>query len=176
MLHVGDIHSGSQYCTLAYNRTIAKLWRQFKDPVVYTPGDNEWTDCQKSGEGGNVTDANGNLVDYANGDPVANLALIRSMFFPVAGETLGQRKMKVASQALAYDPVHPTDAEYVENVMWVQSGVLFVTLNIPGGSNNDDENWYGATKTVHRYRRLHSALLPICAGSRVRSPKRRPMA
>ncbi len=30
--------------------------------------------------------------------------------------------------------------------MWVQSRVLFVTLNIPGGSNNDDK-WYDATKS-----------------------------
>src|SRR5215813_6911217 len=147
VVHVGDIHSGSQFCTLAYNRTIQKLWEQYKDPLVYTPGDNEWADCHKSGEGGNVKDAGVNFVDYANGDPVANLALVRAMFFPVAGQTLGQRNMRVTSQALANDPAHPTDAEYVENVMWKRASVLFVTLNIPGGSNNDDDNWYGLPKT-----------------------------
>src|SRR5262245_45787825 len=26
IIHVGDIHSGSQFCTLAYDQTIAKLW------------------------------------------------------------------------------------------------------------------------------------------------------
>ena len=148
VLHVGDIHSGSQYCTLSYNRTVLDLWTQFKNPLVYTPGDNEWTDCQKSKEGGNVKDSNGNYVDYANGNPVANLALIRSMFFSKPGETLGKHEKKVISQAQAYDPAYPKDAEYVENVMWEQSGVLFVTVNIPGGSNNDDDNWFGAaTKT-----------------------------
>ncbi len=25
--------------------------------------------------------------------------------------------------------------------MWEESGVMFVTLNIPGGSNNDDDLW-----------------------------------
>ena len=147
VLHAGDIHSGSNYCTLAYNRRISELWRQFKDPLVYTPGDNEWADCHKSGEGGNVIDSNGNYVDYANGNPVANLALVRAMFFATPGETLGGRKMRVISQSLAYDTAHPTDAEYVENVMWEQSSVLFVTLNIPGGSNNDDDKWYGADKS-----------------------------
>lgn len=147
VLHVGDIHSGSQYCTLAYNRAVFDLWTQFKDPLVYTPGDNEWADCHKSGEGGNVMDSNGDYVDYANGDPVANLALVRQMFFSSPGETLGGRKAQVISQALAYDPAHPKDAEYVENVIWEQSKVLFVTLNIPGGSNNDDDGWYGAPKT-----------------------------
>jgi hypothetical protein len=137
VLHVGDIHSGKQYCTQAYDQSIYDLWSDYKDPLVYTPGDNEWTDCHKSGEGGNVTDSHGDPVDYANGNPVANLDLIRSIFFPVAGQTLGGRKKQVISQAQAYDPAHPGDAQYVENVMWEQSQTLFVTLNIPGGSNND---------------------------------------
>jgi hypothetical protein len=36
------------------------------------------------------------------------------------------------------------DANYVENVMWEQSKILFVTINLPGGSNNDADVWYGA--------------------------------
>lgn len=152
VLHTGDIHSGSTYCTLAYDQTVLDLWSQFKDPLVYTPGDNEWADCQKSKEGGGVTNTAGEFVDYAAGHPVANLALVRQLFFPVPGETLGGRRKRVISQAQAYDPAHPADAEYVENVMWVQSKVLFVTLNIPGGSNNDDDQWnktaFGATRTA----------------------------
>jgi hypothetical protein len=151
VLHTGDIHSGSTYCTLAYNQTILDLWSQFKAPLVYTPGDNEWSDCQKSKEGGGVKNAAGDYVDYAAGHPVANLALVRSMFFPEAGETLGGRRKHVSSQAQAYDPGHPSDAEYVENVIWEQSQVLFVTVNIPGGSNNDDDQWnagaFGAVKS-----------------------------
>jgi hypothetical protein len=146
VFHVGDIHSGSQFCTLAYNRTVFKLWGDFKDPLIYTPGDNEWADCHKSGEGGNVTDSNGNYVAYANGDPVANLGLVRQLFFSNPGKTLGKNKTGVISQALAYDRAHPTDAEYVENVMWKHAGVLFVTLNIPGGSNNGDDTWYKAAE------------------------------
>ncbi len=154
VLHIGDIHSGKQYCTEAYDRSIFDLFAGFKDPLVYTPGDNEWTDCHKKAEGGGmynpmtrqidyVRDANGNLVDYAGGDPLANLALVRSTFFPVAGETLGGRRKRVISQADAYDPAYPSDAAFVENVMWEQSKVLFVTVNIPGGSNNDNDVWYG---------------------------------
>ena len=30
----------------------------------------------------------------------------------------------------------------VENVMWEQSQVLFVTLDVPGGSNNDADPWF----------------------------------
>ena len=154
VLHVGDIHSGKQFCTEAYDRSIYRLWRLFQHPLVYTPGDNEWADCHKAGEGGGtynpvtmqidfLTDGHGNLVDYQGGNPVANLNLIRSIFFAKPGRTLGTFKV-VLSQAQAFDQNHPEDATYVENVMWEQSGVLFVTVNIPGGSNNDKDIWYGA--------------------------------
>lgn len=154
VLHVGDIHSGKQYCTQSYDQSIYDLWTRFQDPLVYTPGDNEWTDCHKAAEGGGiynpstgqidyVTGADGNPVDYAGGDPIANLALVRSTFFKHPGLTLGAHKRFVLSQAWAHDPRHPSDAQFVENVMWVQSRALFVTLNIPGGSNNDADVWYG---------------------------------
>jgi hypothetical protein len=152
VMFVGDTHSGAGYCTLAANQTVLDLWSEFRDPLVYTPGDNEWTDCQKAKEGGGVKNSAGEYVAYAAGHPVANLALVRSMFFPKAGETLGSHEKHVTSQAQAYDPAHPADAEYVENVMWEQSKVLFVTVNIPGGSNNDDDLWnaaaFGAVKSA----------------------------
>ena len=151
VLFTGDIHSGSGYCTQEYNQRIVDFWSELRDPLVYTPGDNEWSDCQKSKEGGGVKNSAGEYVTYAAGHPVANLALVRAMFFPEPGETLGREK-HVASQAQAFDPAHPSDAEYVENVMFEQSKVLFVTLNIPGGSNNDDDLWntgaFGAVRSA----------------------------
>lgn len=154
VMHVGDIHSGSQYCTESYDRAVLGLWDAFKDPLVYTPGDNEWSDCHKVKEGGGlynastgqidyVKDASGACVDYACGNPTANLDLVRSIFFAQPGVTLGGRKKAVLSQASAFDPAHPSDAKYVENVMWEQNQTVFVTVNIPGGSNNDADKWYG---------------------------------
>jgi hypothetical protein len=136
VLHVGDIHSGSQYCTEAYDRTVYDLWTAFKNPLVYTPGDNEWTDCHKKKEGGHLG------VDYADGNPLANLDLVRDIFFANPGYALGGEYKRVRTQALYYDLAHPEDGEYVENVMWEQSQVLFVTLNVPGGSNNDADPWF----------------------------------
>jgi hypothetical protein len=152
--HAGDIHSGSQYCTQSYDASIYTHYTAFKDPLVYTPGDNEWADCHKKKEGGGVynsttgmvdflRDANGNLIDYAGGDPLANLSLIRSIFFANPGKTLGVAKT-VHTQAQEYDTKYPTDSVYVENVWWEQSKVLMVALNIPGGSNNGTDPWYGA--------------------------------
>jgi hypothetical protein len=155
VLHAGDIHSGKQYCTVDYDVSIFSQWSAFQDPLVYTPGDNEWTDCHKVKEGGGtynagtgaidyVLDANNNPVDYASGDPVANLDLVRSIFFSMPGTTIG-KAMDVHTQAREYDPAHPTDSRYVENVWYEKSGVLFMTLNIPGGSNNDTDPWYGTS-------------------------------
>ena len=69
-----------------------------------------------------------------------NLALrAAKLLAQTAGVTQG-----VHSQGLEYDPAHPIDRNYVENVWGEKSGVLFVTMNIPGGSNNDTDPWYGA--------------------------------
>ena len=152
--HIGDIHAGKQYCTQAYDQTIFEHWTAFKQPLVYTPGDNEWMDCHKAKEGGGsfnkatgkidyVVDADGKFADYAKGDPIANLALIRSMFFATPGQTLGA-PMPVHSQAVEFNPAHPADKAFVENVWWEKSGILFVAVNIPGGSNNGTDPWYGA--------------------------------
>jgi hypothetical protein len=153
-LHVGDIHSGSQYCTEAYDRAVFGLWTRFQVPLVYTPGDNEWTDCHKAKEGGGSydatsgqivyqRDASGNLIDYMGGDPLANLDLVRRIFFQNPGHTLGAHRL-LRSQFRDFDRRHPADARYVENVMFEQAGTVVVTLNIPGGSNNDTDIWYGA--------------------------------
>ena len=151
--HIGDIHAGKQYCTQEYDTTIFEHWTAFKQPLVYTPGDNEWMDCHKAKEGGGsynkatgnidyVMDGNGKFADYAKGDPVANLELIRALFFAKPGQTLGA-PMQVHTQAEEFNPAHPADKAFVENVWWENAGVLFVSVNIPGGSNNGTDPWYG---------------------------------
>jgi hypothetical protein len=153
VMHAGDIHSGKQYCTVKYDHTIRALWNTYVDPMVYTPGDNEWTDCHKVSEGGGTynsgtgqidyqKDAKGRLIDYAGGNPVVNLDLIRSLFFNFPGHTIGGKRA-VTTQSQAFDPKYPSDAEYVENVTFRQSSIRFVTVNLPGGSNNDNDIWYG---------------------------------
>ena len=142
VMHVGDIHSGSMPCTGAqldpvpagaapgWNGGIFDIFQRLNDPVVYTPGDNEWTDCHKSKES-------------SSGYPPYELAAVRSLFFPDPGVTLGGRRKQVETQAQAYDPAYPADAQFVENVMWEESQVVFVTLNVPGGSNDDRTPWTG---------------------------------
>jgi calcineurin-like phosphoesterase family protein len=146
VVHVGDIHSGSEACTVPFDEAVFDFWKAFVQPLIYTPGDNEWSDCSKAKELAG-TDVFGNPPDRAGNpaapvaNPLANLSLVRSIFFADPGWTLGQHPMQVISQATAFDPAHPEDAAYVENVMWEQSKTLFVTLNLPGGSNNDSDAW-----------------------------------
>jgi hypothetical protein len=139
VLHVGDIHSGSMPCTSAgvlpplptadpgWNQGVYFAFQQFNMPVVYTPGDNEWTDCQKSKE-------------FKSGDPLKELASVRRLFFARPGKTLGLQDRDVWTQAKDFDPAFPADAQFVENVMWEDTNVVFVTLNMPG-SNNDTLPW-----------------------------------
>lgn len=143
VIHVGDIHSGSMPCTGAglnpvpatsnpgWNQGIYNIFQQFNDALVYTPGDNEWTDCHKTKEG-------------TSGYPLNELAAVRSLFFPKSGLTLGSNPMEVETQAKQYKRAFPADAQFVENVIWTQSKVVFVTLNVPG-SNNDTLPWSGGT-------------------------------
>lgn len=154
VMHVGDIHSGKEYCTQAYDQSVFDQWKAFKSPVLYTPGDNEWSDCHKVKQGGGAfnavtgqidykTDASANLLSYAGGDPLANLDLVRSIFFATPGKT-SVGALDVHSQATEHDAAYPSDSQYVENVWLEKSKVLFVTANVPGGSNNDTDPWYGA--------------------------------
>ena len=64
VMHVGDIHSGKQFCTEAYDNQIFGFWTAFQDSLVYTPGDNEWADCHKKGEGGGAYNAGTGNIDY----------------------------------------------------------------------------------------------------------------
>ena len=50
-IHVGDFKSGSARCDdEIYARTLSSFDR-FEQPLVYTPGDNEWTDCHRPDNG-----------------------------------------------------------------------------------------------------------------------------
>jgi hypothetical protein len=166
VIHVGDIHSGSFACTSAgilppiptsnpgWNQTIYFQFQQFKFPFVYTLGDNEWTDCHKTKE-------------FKSGAPLNELASVRSLFFARPGKTLGLEEKDVLSQAKYFDPAFPADAQFVENVIWEDAKVVFVTVNLPG-SNNDTLPWTNGFETGRsgaRSRRSYRRRYPVAASS-----------
>lgn len=114
---VGDTKGGSEICT-DEKLLRAFTWMTLADhALVYTPGDNEWTDCWQTRAG--------------RFDPLERLALLRARFFPDA-QSLGRRPMALTRQA-DIDPAHGI---FVENARWVHQGVVFATLHVPGSNNN----------------------------------------
>jgi hypothetical protein len=125
VVHLGDIKAGSNSdCSDAYFADIRAQFDTFDDPLVYTPGDNEWTDCH-------VASKNNGLYT-----PTERLVAVRNVFFPQVGRTLGARSAQVTSQA----EVDPANAQYVENVMWTRADIVFATINVQG-SNDDKAPW-----------------------------------
>lgn len=116
-VHIGDFKSGSTLCNDEEFAQQLEHFRRFKGAVVYTPGDNEWTDCHRSNNGGF--------------DPLERLAALRQRFFP-AGLSLGQAPIAVDNQSV----VMPARAKFVENQRWQHQGVTFATLHIVGSNNN----------------------------------------
>src|SRR5262245_30811726 len=127
VVHAGDIKAGSERCddTLITHRF--DLYQKFQRAFVYTPGDNEWTDCHRANNG--------------RFDPLERLAFLRSVFFPQVGQTTGGKVRPVRSQA--EDGLY---SEFVENVMFRKQSVMFATVHIVG-SNNNLEPWIGISPT-----------------------------
>jgi hypothetical protein len=116
VVHDGDIKNGSSECSDAVLRDMLGVFQASRHPLVFVPGDNEWTDCHRKNNGG-----------Y---DPLERLAKLRELFF--AGDTaLGQRPMALERQSS-----DPAFAAYRENVRWEAGGALFVGLNVTGSDNN----------------------------------------
>lgn len=116
--HVGDL--GAPRAGSCLDALWARRFQQFStsaNPLVFTPGDNDWTDCH---------DAQG----VEGGVPAERLASLRALFFK--GEaTLGQRQLGLVRQSR-----DPQFASYRENARWDIGSVTFITLHVVGTNNN----------------------------------------
>jgi hypothetical protein len=117
-IHVGDFKSGSTLCSNEEFANQLNHFQRFKSALIYTPGDNEWTDCHRSNNG-----------SY---EPLERLSTLRRVFFK-SRQSLGQRPLLVENQS---ETGSKKFAQYVENVRWQHSEVLFTTLHIVGSNNN----------------------------------------
>jgi hypothetical protein len=113
-IHVGDIGAGGVACADTYYEKRLRQFDRSRAPLVYTPGDNEWTDCRG-----------------ARFDPLERLARLREVFF-ADDDSLGLTKLRTEVQQ---DRASGCGA-YPENRAWSRSGVRFVTINVPGSNNN----------------------------------------
>lgn len=116
-VHVGDIKAGSTLCSDEEFAAQLEHFGRYAGAVIYTPGDNEWTDCHRANNGA-----------Y---DPLERLAALRQRFY-TPGRSLGRQPLPVENQST----LMPAFAAYVENQRWWAGDVLFVTVHVVGSNNN----------------------------------------
>ena len=123
VVHLGDYKGGKTACADHYDAAFAALIDDLRPtPVFYTPGDNEWTDCDRN-------------PDQRTGRPYSDLDRldkIRTLFFsgppaaldePGAAEAFGFRQQETL----------------IENATWIHERVRFLTVHVVG--TNNGRNW-----------------------------------
>ena len=112
LLHVGDLKSGAEPCTdelLTKNKQL--LSSLSTQPFIYTPGDNEWTDCDRA-----------NLTPRY--DELARLVFLKSLMYDSSYLEKAKQLEKFERQA-----------SMTENARWQLADVEFMTLHIAGTHN-----------------------------------------
>ncbi len=145
-IHVGDTW-GALECTEENHQWVRGWFDKFEHPVVYAPGDNEWTDCRKpevleaylrivQGEGtpedlaliGRARQLDQAYAGTSYADTLESLRTIRQVFFSES-KSMGAEPMPLVRQPDVTD-----FEETAENVRWTHHGVQFVTVNVPGSA------------------------------------------
>lgn len=124
----GDIKDGSSICDNSVFADAITRFNSFTAPMIYVPGDNEWTDCHRTNNGG-----------YNN---LERLAYLRATMFNTPF-SFGQKPMKLEHQG-------PLGGVYSENTRFTYGKVVFVGLNIPGSNNNKVNSDADCTKKSER--------------------------
>ncbi len=109
--HDGDIKSGSTRCDDPVYTQAVGYFNSSQAPAMYTPGDNEWTDCDRPSNGG-----------Y---DSRERLQHIRETMLNTP-YSFGQHRIRLQVQ----------EAPYVENRRWEIGRVTYATLHVVGSDND----------------------------------------
>jgi hypothetical protein len=134
-LKAGNATPGSVTPTSCQNATEPSIYSQGKgylnslrDPAIFTPGDNDWTDCDRTTNGGF--------------NSLERLQYERGVFFSTS-KSLGKRQLTLEVQtdplcqgttSLTGQPRFLTGC--VENRRWTFKKVTYATLNVQGSCNN----------------------------------------
>jgi hypothetical protein len=129
-VHDGDLKTGNgaPLCDDALYTRALGYFNALEAPAMFTPGDNDWTDCDRP--------TNGKF------NSLERLTHERQVFFTTPF-SFGQHRLRqqVQTDPLCLgvaDPVSLTkvNAACVENRRWTVGGVTYATLNIQGSCNN----------------------------------------
>ncbi|MBD2410537.1 hypothetical protein H6H01_07325 [Nostoc calcicola FACHB-3891] len=129
-VHDGDLKAGNSTpgsvtpttCNNALYTQALGYFNALKSPAAFTPGDNDWTDCDRPSNGGFNSRER---LDYE-----------RQVFFSTKF-SLGQRRLvqEVQTAPLCLS-ASDTPVGCVENRRWTVGKVTYTTLNIQGSCNN----------------------------------------
>ncbi|MGB0505396.1 MAG: metallophosphoesterase [Pikeienuella sp.] len=109
VIHVGDTKTGSSPCTDQLLLEQLAFLNDFTAPTIYTPGDNEWTDCHRDKAG--------------RYDPYERLAFIRQHYFSEPDLSFG------VPTPIAFQ------ADYPENSRIKLPGVMVIAAHVTGSKN-----------------------------------------
>ncbi len=115
-IHVGDLKGGSEPCSDALIRHRKSLLDALTLPWLYTPGDNEWTDCHHRAAG--------------RFNPVERLAFLRKTFFADPTRTHGPGAFALATQGTTAG-----FAPFVEHQRFELEGIVFASVHVVGSDN-----------------------------------------
>jgi hypothetical protein len=117
----GDLKAGGDgACTDdLYTRSLSNF-NLLDRPLIFTPGDNDWTDCW-----GRYGPGTGGF------DPEERLQHERDLYFSTS-KSLGQTTIKLHRES---DEAGPYQA-YSENARWTWGPVVYVTLDVQGSNDN----------------------------------------
>jgi len=111
----GDLKSGGDgACTDELYTSSISAFNTLERPLVWLPGDNDWTDCWGRYGPGTGT-----------ADPLERLAHERQLFAST-DQSLGQKTLTLTRQLPSYP----------ENVRWTYGPVVFVGMNVQGSNDN----------------------------------------
>ena len=111
IVHVGDFKKSNARCSDEIFLDRQRLFNDSKVPLIYVPGDNEWSDCKR--------------LIAGHFDEQERLGKLRQLFFSEP-RSLGQTSIALERQS----------EQWPEHLRWRLGPVLFVTLNVPGPNNN----------------------------------------
>lgn len=125
LLHFGDLKAGGVSCAndlLMNSRD--QLFNLHPGKVMYAPGDNDWTDCDRKSLSERFYE-------------LERLAFLRTHYFSGEGD-----KLTNALPDLIRQP------DFIENAQWSVDGLVFGTINIPGTNNGRVGIELGDTKSI----------------------------
>ena len=109
-VYIGDIKGGNTPCSDELYHNMRTVFDHHAGPLIFTPGDNDWTDCGRK--------------PASQVDPAERKRAVVSMF-TAPGESIGQRTLPLEQQL-----------GQRENARWRWNDIVFATLHVTGSNNN----------------------------------------